>query len=87
VPGPLEDAGSGYVLGSLRLAVAAVLDARSFPDVVVDIVPVGKDTDTNGAIAGSLLGVRDGVHAIPPQWTAVLQVADEFRAAADQPAN
>jgi len=34
-------------------------------------------------IAGGLLGVRDGVDAIPPQWTAVLQFADEFRAAAE----
>ena len=28
-------------------------------------------------------GLRDGVDAIPPQWTAVLQFADEFRAAAE----
>lgn len=34
-------------------------------------------------IAGGLLGVHAGVDAIPPQWTAVLQVADEFRAAAE----
>lgn len=83
-PGPLPDAGGGYVLDSLALAVAAVLDPRPFPDVVVDIVRVGRDTDTNGAIAGGLLGVRDGVDAIPPHWRAVLQFADEFRAAADR---
>jgi ADP-ribosylglycohydrolase len=48
----------------------------------VDIVRVGNDTDTNAAIAGGLLGVRDGVGAIPPQWRSVLQFADEFSAAA-----
>lgn len=73
---------SGYVLESLTLAVAAVLDPRPFPDVVIDVVRVGRDTDTNGAIAGGLLGVRDGADAIPAGWVSRLQFASEFRAAA-----
>jgi ADP-ribosylglycohydrolase len=80
----LEAEASGYVLDSLVLAVAAVLDPRPFPDVVVDVVRVGRDTDTNGAIAGGLLGIRDGVGAIPAEWVAKLQFADEFSAAADR---
>ncbi|MFW6033907.1 MAG: ADP-ribosylglycohydrolase family protein [bacterium] len=78
----LPDAGGGYVLDSLTLAVAAVLDQRSLRDVLVDVVRVGNDTDTNAAIAGGLLGARDGVAALPEQWVAVLQFGDEFRAAA-----
>jgi len=78
----LPDGAAGYVLDSLTLAVAAVLDRRSLRDVLVDIVRVGNDTDTNGAIAGGLLGARDGARAIPPEWLAVLQFADEFLAAA-----
>jgi ADP-ribosylglycohydrolase len=70
------------VLDSLILAVAAVLDSRPFPDVVIDIVRVGRDTDTNGAIAGGLLGVRDGAAAIPAGWVAKLQFAAEFTTAA-----
>lgn len=82
-PGPVfaNEAG-GYVLDSLILAVAAVLDPRPFPDVVIDVVRVGRDTDTNAAIAGGLLGVRDGVDAIPSAWVAKLQFAAEFTAAA-----
>jgi len=38
----------------------------------------------NGAIAGGLLGARDGAGAIPPAWVSKLQFADEFLAAADQ---
>jgi ADP-ribosylglycohydrolase len=72
----------GYVLESLTLAVAAVLDPRPYPDVVIDVVRVGRDTDTNGAIAGGLLGIRDGAAAIPSAWTAKLQFAAEFAAAA-----
>lgn len=78
----LEDDAAGYVLDSLSLAVAAVLDTRPLPDVLIDIVRIGNDTDSNGAIAGGLLGARDGAEAIPPQWMDVLQFADEFRAAA-----
>jgi ADP-ribosylglycohydrolase len=83
-PVPLADRGGGFVLDSLTLAVAAVLDPRPLPDVVVDIVRVGSDTDTNGAIAGGLLGIRDGVAGIPHGWRDVLQFAAEFQDAADR---
>ncbi|KAG7288392.1 hypothetical protein NEMBOFW57_007924 [Staphylotrichum longicolle] len=70
--------GSGHVLESLVLAVAALFDPRSLEDVVVDVVRFGQDTDTNGAIAGGLLGARDGVNAIPPRWREKLQFGKEF---------
>jgi len=81
-PGGLPDAGGGFVLDSLSLAVAAVLDPRDLVDVLVDIVRVGSDTDTNAAIAGGLLGARDGAGALPAGWVQRLQFADEFRTAA-----
>lgn len=80
---PGRDAG-GYVLDSLALAVAAVLDPRPLPDVLVDIVRIGADSDTNAAIAGGLLGARDGVQALPGSWVRTLQFADEFTAAVDR---
>lgn len=71
---------SGHVLESLSLGVAAVLDGRrSLEDVLVDVVRVGKDTDTNGAVAGGLLGARDGEEGIPRAWVEVLQFGGEFR--------
>ncbi|KAK3986864.1 ADP-ribosyl glycohydrolase [Cladorrhinum sp. PSN332] len=75
---------SGYVADSLLLAVAALFDARSLEDILVDVVRVGHDTDTNAAIAGGLLGARDGVNAIPQRWlSAPLQFRDEFEAVAE----
>jgi ADP-ribosylglycohydrolase len=68
----------GYVLDSLSIAIAAILDQRSLEDIVVDVVRIGYDTDTNAAIAGGLLGARDGAEAIPPRWRSVLQFGDEF---------
>lgn len=81
-PAALRDNGAGYVLDSLTLAVAAVIDPRPLPDVLVDIVRLGYDTDTNAAIAGGLLGARDGAKALPAQWVSKLQFGAEFRAAA-----
>ncbi len=74
--------GSGFVLHSLALAVAAVLDPRPLEEVLVDVVHLGGDTDTNGAIAGGLLGVRDGAAAVPARWVDTLQYADRLREAA-----
>ncbi|KAM3450656.1 hypothetical protein MY3296_005927 [Beauveria thailandica] len=70
---------SGYVLESLSVAVAALLDPRCLEDVLVDVLRVGKDTDTNAAIAGGLLGARDGEDAIPRRWQDKLQFGKEFR--------
>ncbi len=69
---------SGHVLESLTLAVAALFDPRPLEEVLVDVVRFGQDADTNGAIAGGLLGARDGVEAIPLRWRTTLQFGNEF---------
>jgi ADP-ribosylglycohydrolase len=78
----LRDGAAGLVLDSLSLAVAAVLDPRALPDILIDIVGIGNDTDTNAAIAGGLLGARDGATTIPHHWTTTLQYLTEFTTAA-----
>lgn len=70
---------SGYVLDSLTVGVSALLDPRSLEDVLVDVVGIGRDTDTNAAIAGGLLGARDGEEAVPIRWREELQFGEEFR--------
>ncbi|KAF5004613.1 hypothetical protein FDECE_8888 [Fusarium decemcellulare] len=70
---------SGFVLDSLSVAIAAILDDRGLEDILVDVVRIGSDTDTNAAVAGGLLGARDGEGAIPVRWKAKLQFGDEFR--------
>ncbi|PHH62070.1 hypothetical protein CDD81_7626 [Ophiocordyceps australis] len=78
-PATLPGMARGYVLETLALAVAALRDPRPLPDVLVDVVRVGGDTDTNAAVAGGLLGARDGHEAIPKPWVDKLQFASEFR--------
>lgn len=73
-------AGGGYVLDALTIAVGALLTPDEFEDVLPMVVELGGDTDTNGAIAGGLLGARDGLGAIPVEWLAPLEFGEHFRA-------
>ncbi|HLL55551.1 MAG TPA: ADP-ribosylglycohydrolase family protein [Myxococcaceae bacterium] len=59
--------GSGYVVDCLHSARAAV-EAGSYEAVVKAAVRLGDDTDTTAAVAGGIVGVRDGIGAIPEKW-------------------
>lgn len=58
----------GWVRIALQNAFYQLLHARTFEEGVRDTVMRGGDTDTNGAIAGALLGAVHGAGALPPQW-------------------
>ena len=63
------DGGSmGYTLLALMVGLIAYWRAASFEHNLSRIIEVGGDTDTNGAIAGALLGARFGLEAIPWRW-------------------
>ncbi len=58
----------GFVRVSFRLAYWELLHAKSFEAALLDVVNRGGDSDTNGAITGSLLGAVYGEEAIPARW-------------------
>ncbi len=58
----------GWVRTALQNAFFQLLHAPDFAAGVIDTVRCGGDTDTNGAIAGALLGAVHGREAIPAQW-------------------
>ncbi|HWE22524.1 MAG TPA: ADP-ribosylglycohydrolase family protein [Myxococcales bacterium] len=74
----------GYVLRTVEIAFSALATASAFEEGVVGVVSRGGDTDTNGAVAGALLGARFGKRAIPQRWLDVLISAPELTALADQ---
>ena len=59
----------GWVLTALQAAFHALLHAPSAEEGLVQVVGYGGDTDTNGAIAGALLGAAYGRQAWPARWT------------------
>lgn len=81
-PGDLDP--GGYVVSTLQVGVWALLQRRPLEDVLVDVVNLGGDADTTGAVAGGLLGVRDGAEAVPRRWVDALEYRDTLLALARQ---
>jgi ADP-ribosylglycohydrolase len=58
----------GFALFTAGIALQVVGEGAGFEDGLRRVVGLGGDTDTNGAVAGALLGARHGVAAIPAAW-------------------
>lgn len=70
----------GWTVYTTRLALLCLLDAPDFRSGVEDVVRLGGDADTNGAIAGALLGARFGASGIPRPWLEDLEGGEELLA-------
>ncbi|MFT3771381.1 MAG: inositol monophosphatase family protein [Minicystis sp.] len=62
------DVNQGWVKTALQNAFYRLLHAPSLEEGVIATVMAGGDTDTNGAIAGALLGAVHGRDAVPARW-------------------
>lgn len=58
----------GFTLLALQIGLLVYWGASSFEEGLTSVIKAGGDTDTNGAIAGALLGARFGLEAIPQRW-------------------
>lgn len=63
---------TGWVRHTVASAVWGLLTTESFEAAVVQVVNLGDDADTAGAVAGALAGAAYGLAAIPPAWRAAL---------------
>jgi ADP-ribosyl-[dinitrogen reductase] hydrolase len=74
--------GGGHVQDSYDIARWAVQEAIERHDDVEmalrNVVRLGGDADTNGAIAGGLLGARYGAAYWPERWVSKLETAGEI---------
>ncbi|MDP9477112.1 MAG: ADP-ribosylglycohydrolase family protein [Actinomycetota bacterium] len=68
----------GWTVYTTRLALRALLDAEGFRSGVERVVRLAGDADTNGAVAGALLGARFGAQEIPPGWLEALRARDKL---------
>lgn len=62
---------TGYIVDSLEAALWSFLTTQNFHDCVLKAVNLGNDTDTIGAIAGSLAGAY--YQELPEEWVNKLQ--------------
>jgi ADP-ribosyl-[dinitrogen reductase] hydrolase len=58
----------GYTLKAMQVALWCTAQAGGFEQIVIGVVNEGGDTDTNGALAGAVMGARYGASSIPPRW-------------------
>ncbi len=54
------------------------LTAGDFRFGVESVVRLGGDADTNGAVAGALLGARFGAASIPAEWVNTLRGKEDL---------
>ena len=71
---------NGYVISAFQAALSAIIEtpvpvdnpSGHFMNALEAAIRIGDDCDTVAAIAGSLLGPRWGVNAIPKGWKEII---------------
>jgi ADP-ribosyl-[dinitrogen reductase] hydrolase len=71
---PIDGPDQGFCLYAAAAGLQAVLFEDGFGESLTRVVRLGGDTDTNAAVAGALLGARDGRSRLPDIWLARLRV-------------
>ncbi len=69
---------TGFVVDSLEASVWCLYNTESYREAVELAVNLGEDTDTIGAITGSLAGLYYGYENIPTEWVEVLRGKDQL---------
>ncbi|CAF0933410.1 unnamed protein product [Adineta steineri] len=58
----------GYTYKCLASGFYGLRSTRSFSETLNDLIRHGGDADTNGAVCGTMYGVRYGYHSLPTEW-------------------
>ena len=68
----------------MQAGLWATTSPLNFEDALIALVNSGGDTDTNGALAGAVLGAHYGASAIPLRWTTHVPQRDRLTDLADR---
>ena len=75
---------NGHTLLTMQAGLWAATTPLNFEDALVALVSSGGDTDTNGALAGAVLGARYGASAIPMRWISLVAQRERLVHLADR---
>jgi ADP-ribosylglycohydrolase len=64
----LDGRDQGYTILTTKVAFAALIQAPDFKTGMLEVLRRGGDADTNGIVAGALLGAKFGMRGIPEKW-------------------
>ena len=68
----LDGTAIGFTLKAMQAGMWCLEHSADFEESLVTIIQAGGDTDTNGAVAGAILGALHGASSIPERWIAAL---------------
>jgi len=80
---PIDGPDQGFCLFTAGIAFQVLLHGDDAETELRRVVALGGDTDTNAAVAGALLGARDGEGGLPVGWLLRLRDGEEIRAEAE----
>lgn len=63
-----EISSSGYIVDTLESSFWVLLNTNSYKQAIIGTTNLGNDTDTIGAICGSMAGIIYGYYSIPSKW-------------------
>ena len=69
---PITGPEAGYVVHGVEIALWFAYHEPNLERGLRWLATAGGDTDTNAAVAGGLLGARDGERAVPARWVAAV---------------
>jgi ADP-ribosyl-[dinitrogen reductase] hydrolase len=64
---------TGWVRHTVESALWGLLNTDTFEDALVQVINLGADADTAGAVVGALAGAAYGLEAIPEAWKIMLR--------------
>ncbi|HET9293223.1 MAG TPA: ADP-ribosylglycohydrolase family protein [Gemmatimonadales bacterium] len=76
---PLTGPEPGYVVHCVEIGLWFAWHEPNLERGLIWLANAGGDTDTNAAVAGALMGARDGEAAIPARWIAALPQVERLR--------
>lgn len=73
-----EISSSGYIVSTLEAVLWVILHTDSFEQAIIESINLGNDTDTVGAITGSMAGILYGYSSISQKWIDSLEGKDSL---------
>ncbi len=81
---PPQIKGSGYVVQTLEAALWAFYHTNDFESGALNVVNLGDDADTTGAVYGQIAGAYYGMKCIPEKWLKKVYRASDIEIIAER---
>jgi ADP-ribosyl-[dinitrogen reductase] hydrolase len=81
---PVVGPSAGYVVHAVEIGLWFAYHEPNLERGLIWLAGAGGDTDTNAAVAGGLMGARDGEQAVPARWLEAIPDVARIRHLADR---